>query len=84
MQVQVRDGLAHHVVDQDHRAVDAQAVLDRALQPLRRAEELGHLIGGQVAEQHQVPLGHQQDVTVEERPVIEERDQPFGLHNGHG
>jgi len=81
--VQVRHRLADHVVDQDHRAVGWQAVLDRALQPLSRAEELGHLIGGQVAEQDDVLFRHDQDMAREQRPVIEERDQPLRLEDDH-
>src|SRR6201996_172835 len=84
VQVQVRDGLAHYVVDQDHRSVRAQAVLDRALQPLGRAEELGHLLCRQLAEQPQLLFRHQQRRPAEQRPVIEERDQPLGLQDGHG
>ena len=83
VQVQVRDGLAHHVVDQDHRAVGAQAVLHRALKALRRGEEHRYLIGGQVAEQPHVQLRREQRVTMEKRPVIQERDQLFGLQDGH-
>jgi hypothetical protein len=83
VQVQVRHRLADHVVDQDHRAVGGQPVLDRALQPLGRAEEFRHLIGGQVAEQDHVLLGHEQGVSVEQRAVVEERDQPFRLEDGH-
>jgi hypothetical protein len=84
VQVQVRDRLAHHVVDQDHRAVRAQAVLDRPFQALRRAEELRHQVGRQVAQQADVPLGHEQRMAAEQRPVVKEGDQPFGLQDDHG
>jgi hypothetical protein len=84
VQVQVRDRLAHHVVDQDHRAVRAKAVLHRALQALRGGEELRHLVGRQVAQQPDVCLGHEQRMAAEQRPVVEEGDQPAGLQDDHG
>src|SRR5580693_1630685 len=56
VQVQVRDRLADDVVDEDHRAVRAQAVFDRALEALSRAGELRHPVCGQVAEQADVQL----------------------------
>src|SRR5258707_8262177 len=84
VQVQVRDGLAHHVVDKDHRSVGAQAVFDRALEPLRRGEELGYLLGRQLAEQPHMLLRREQRVPAEQRPVIEERDQPLRLPDDHG
>src|SRR6202167_1235335 len=83
VQVQVGDRLADDVVDEDHRAVRAQAVFDRALEALSRAGELRYPVRGQVAEQADVQLGHEQRVASEERPVIEESDQPFGLKYGH-
>jgi len=81
VQVQVRYRLADDVVDEDHRTVRAEAVLDPALQPLGGAEELGHLVGGQVTEQLHLQFRHQQGMTAEQRPVIEERDQPFRLQD---
>jgi hypothetical protein len=84
VQMQVRDRLAYHVVDQDHRAVRAKAVLDRPLQALRRGEELSHPVGGQVAQQADVQLGHEQGVAAEQRPVVKEGDQPSGLQDDHG
>src|ERR1017187_8473503 len=83
VQVQVRDRLADHVVDQDHRAVRAEAVFDRALEALRRDEELRPPVGGQVAQQADVPLGREQRVSVEQRPVVEKGDQPLRLEHSH-
>jgi hypothetical protein len=48
VQVQVRDRLADHVVDEDHAARCAQAVLHGPLQPLRRGEEFFRLVGREV------------------------------------
>src|SRR5205085_1405430 len=39
---------------------------------------------GQVAEQPHMPLGHQQRMPAEQRPVVEERDQPLRLEHGLG
>src|SRR5437879_4058401 len=51
---------------------------------LGRGEELGHQVGGQVAQQADVQLGHEQRMAAEQRPVVEERDQPFCLKDDHG
>jgi hypothetical protein len=84
VQVQVRDRLAHHVIDQDQRAIGTQAIFDRAFEALRRGEELRYPVGGQVAEQPNMPLRHEEDMTEEKRPVIEERHHSLGLEHGHG
>src|SRR5579875_3121911 len=79
VQVQVGDGLADHVVDQDHRAIGCQAVLHRALKALRGAEELVHAPGGQIAQQPDVEFRDEQRVPVKQWPVVEECDQAVVL-----
>jgi hypothetical protein len=81
MQVQVRHGLADHVVDEDHRSVRPDTGLHGALQPLSLGEELAHPVGRQVAEQADVDLGHEQRMPVEQRAMVKEGDQPLGLMN---
>jgi hypothetical protein len=62
VQVQVRHGLADHVVDQDHRAADAEAILDGPLQALRCRQEFGRQVRWQVGQQPDMPPGNQERV----------------------
>jgi hypothetical protein len=84
MQVQMRHGLADHVVHEYHRPRRAKPVLNAPLQPLRGYQELAGEVSRQIGQQPHVVLGHQQRMPEEQRPVIQEREQAVGLQNPDG
>ena len=73
--VQVRDALAHAVVDRDERALGAEPLLHRTGEQPRVREELGQHLVGQVGERLDVGARDQQGVAGEQRAVIEERER---------
>jgi hypothetical protein len=81
MQMQVRDGLAHNIVDKDHRPVGLQAGLNRALKALRFHEELLHPVLRQLAHQANMDLRNEQDMTMEQWSMIQERHKTVILVN---
>lgn len=83
--VQMRDGLADHVVDGDERALGPEARRDRVCDALSLGEHRRQHVGGQVGERHDVLARYDQGVALEDRAVVEERDS-FGrlVHYGCG
>jgi hypothetical protein len=73
MQMQVWDGLAHYVIDENHRPVGLKSGFDRPLKSLCFHEKFLYPLHWQLAHQEHMDLRDQQDVTVEQRPMIQER-----------
>ncbi len=56
MQMQVRDGLDHNIVDKDHRPVSFKPCFNRSFKPLRLHEEFLHSAVWQIT--HQENMDH--------------------------
>jgi hypothetical protein len=78
--VEVRHALTHPVVDGDEGALRSE-LFHRSLQELHVVEDQPDLIGGHIGERLVMISGHEQRVTGEQRPNIEESHTAFGLEN---
>ena len=72
--VEVRDGLADDVIDCHERALRAQCLRDRATDPLCHREQRNHEIARQAQQRIDVARRSDQDMTLEDRPVIKKGD----------
>ena len=79
MDVQVRHRLADAVVHRHERALGAHCQLDRPGQKLGRGEQRPDPLRRKVRQRLEVLARNQQNVSVKQRPVIEERDCLVGL-----
>ena len=75
MHVQVRHRLAHDVVHRDERALRTEPSHRRGGQPSRRVGEAGAETRGQVEQGVDVEPRDEQDVALEDRAPVEERDE---------
>jgi hypothetical protein len=74
MGVQVRDALADDVVHGDERSLRAKGIGNGGADRPDGAEERHDQLVGQVRKSHDVLAGDDQDMTLEKRPRVEERD----------
>src|SRR5580658_7247788 len=73
MDVQMRNALAHAIVDRDKRAFGVHALLDPAREQLDVQEERSNQLGWQILQRFVMGLGNEQRVSDEQRPIIQER-----------
>ena len=81
VEVQVRHRLAHGVVDRDERPLRTEGLRDRDRDTLRGLHERVAELGREVRQRVDVLARHQQDVPLEHRPRVEERDEVVGLEH---
>ena len=84
VQVQVRHGLADGVVHGDEGPLRAELVDDGRGDPLRGGEERVAQPRRQVGQGHDVLARDEQHVPLEDRALVEERDQVVGLEHEVG
>lgn len=79
--VQMRHALAHLVVDGDESSLRLQRFLNRARQLSRVGEQWLHEAIVEIEQGIRMQLGHEQAMSGEQRPVIQESDGMLILEN---
>jgi hypothetical protein len=84
MDMEVWHALADHVVDRHERTVAAGGLRHGACQTSRESEEGAYFGDGQIGKSRDMLPGHEQNVTRQERALIEERDTNWIVENDLG